>query len=1244
LKKQVAIAVYAVAMKKGEASLEKAIGIYDKWFGKIGGMDAELKKQVAIAVYNVAMNKGEASLEKAIGIYDKWFGKIGGMDAELKKQVAIAVYAVAMKKREASLEKAIGDFADLCEERFALRDLKALPKEIMKELVQALYREALTGVSKLNRIRRNVAVYALGERIAGELYKRLGDGVVDEDMVLSAEAFAQGLCDVFMGLAYHGGGVVSDAEEQALEEMRIADLDAVSLTRRYIALYDGYRKAGCPPAFIRGLLRRHLLSVDKIHGLQRTYRLGQDTSVIAQAINHPDPEAWLAKRQAALDRRGTLEEAKHLSRYHQAKGGVLSDDARARFIKRLEANVEVLMLLWERSGNTDVDLRNQLSALQKILRNIGLGKETGHPVIDRLLGFSPLTGDAAVAELPAEKFMNRQIPYDRTKEAPGDRAQEMAVNLALGPTEVALIEGPPGTGKTTALEEIVRQYVKQGKKVLVVSHDHKAVNNAIEKLIGDDTVPLLRMANDSSLEKLGTRKRWAGNERMWMRPDAGLSVDEKRMKGDCQREVKKFHDARKKTGGCVVAATNMGISTDWYFENRLKEDDFDVVIMDEASRETLAGALVPLQYLKDGGKAILVGDTKQLPPFGFTGDEETYLLGKLTAAGKSRQEAEEQIAAASDGIFEYLIDRRRGDRVMLSTNYRSHPLIAMLGSELFYDGDINPRGWEDFGRDTLSLNVIDISEKVRPKEGYERRVGTSYANDRSAEEVMQLVRKYLSQGIALRDITLITPYKAQVELLERKLRLAYPGGTDLPRVTTIDSFQGEESRAVIIDFVRSNPRRQMGFLKDLRRLNVALSRAQDRLAIVWDKETMTGEPGPADTAEDRASREKLNGIQDFWEREVKPFFYPDEEEEVYEEEETEPEITAEPGPVEAPETGEPAAGAPAEPDDGLPILEPRKGTGKGEPINDLIDHAILSFNRRDWQGMLGFLAQARDLILQTPEEGMEGLHRIKELDHMLEVAKSKAAPGATRWVRRMKEAVSGYVGKDSHEGLAGEMRRAFAGYIMRPPPVSATLYEENYPVDPQPFAAVLGDDEFRRFCEAAQGLNAIVKSGRELSVDDLLKWNAVAAGRERGMGSAFLDQSRPEEFQSGVRQFGIWWLVRKINTHYAEGNRPALPGRLAADALCAVAGGHPFKDGNHRTGVLLMLYVLAKSGLSLELDSDGAHQLRSMTERGRFDREAIFAFISRRVRKAPQPASPPPAEMLSAETDIEADKRINASP
>ncbi|MBI2495331.1 MAG: hypothetical protein HYW10_02020 [Candidatus Omnitrophica bacterium] len=283
--------------------------------------------------------------------------------------------------------------------------------------------------------------------------------------------------------------------------------------------------------------------------------------------------------------------------------------------------------------------------------------------------------------------------------------------------------------------------------------------------------------------------------------------------------------------------------------------------MDEASRETVPGALVPLSYLKPTGKVIFVGDAKQLPPFGLK-EEERQDLRRAAVP-------QEALEAYNQSAFEWLLGRSYGDRVLLSTNYRSHPLITGLISHLFYEDDIHRRGWEDFDTETLSLRVVDIAEE--PDVYYED-PGFLYRNTRSAEQVLQLIRLYEARSIPLDQITVITPYNDQVELIRQLLQEAYPQATRWPFVTTIDSYQGGENRAIIFDFVRSNADRRIGFVKDLRRLNVGLSRAQENLSIIWDSRTFTGEPTPTDSPEDRTARALFRRLQDYYESEVRTFF------------------------------------------------------------------------------------------------------------------------------------------------------------------------------------------------------------------------------------------------------------------------------------------------------------------------------------------------------------------------------------
>ncbi|HPM42284.1 MAG TPA: 4-alpha-glucanotransferase, partial [Candidatus Omnitrophota bacterium] len=496
----------------------------------------------------------------------------------------------------------------------------------------------------------------------------------------------------------------------------------------------------------------------------------------------------------------------------------------------------------------DVTYDIQRSALQKIIKSMESSgcRTTGFAIVDHMLGLS-----ADIARTPAGfmdnvvSFYDNKIVRRQSRDGEGleywsgDESQEAAVKLALSPSKLKVVHGPPGTGKTVVIAEMIRQYARQGKKVLLVSQMNQALDNALQMVMDD--VPALRLGNDiEPLKKYGTDKIWIHD------PEA----------------VSRFELKKGRSKGFVFAATDIGVVSDNAGLRRVGEKGFDVVIMDESSRETFAGALVPLQYLKDDGQCILVGDTKQLEPF--------ISLDEIDALRESGFTAEE-IESFGRSILALVEGGGIADEVMLSTNWRSRPLITGLFSELFYDGDIHRRGWEDFTPDTLSLKIIDMDNP----EGqyYEEPVGTSYQNTKSAGEVMGLIDHYLrNKGVPMDKITVITALKPQADLIRNLARSKY--GTEMPHITTIDSYQGGENDTVIIDFVRSNPHGAIGFIKDLHRLNVALSRAEENMAIVWDSRVFMRDPDYI-SREDAPARDVFRKMREYYIKEVAQFF-PDE--------------------------------------------------------------------------------------------------------------------------------------------------------------------------------------------------------------------------------------------------------------------------------------------------------------------------------------------------------------------------------
>ncbi|XP_054027574.1 DNA-binding protein SMUBP-2 [Dryobates pubescens] len=429
-----------------------------------------------------------------------------------------------------------------------------------------------------------------------------------------------------------------------------------------------------------------------------------------------------------------------------------------------------------------------------------------------------------------------------------DASQREAVSFSLAQRELAIIHGPPGTGKTSTLLEIILQAAQQGLKVLCCAPSNVAVDNLLERL-GGRGLPLLRLGHPARLLPRGRRHCL---EALLARGDAApLLADIRRdidralagsraaqdqgERSRCLGEVKLLRKELRQreeaalaaalTQASVVLATNAGASSDGPLK-LLPEDHFDLVVIDECAQALEASCWIPL--LK-APKCILAGDHKQLPP--------TIISHKAAAAGLGESLLERQA-------------RRWGGRAvrMLRVQYRMHQAIMSWASAELYDGQLtaHPCVAQHLLRDLpgvasteeTSVPLLLIDTAGCGLFELELEDEQSKGNPGEVQLAGLHIQALVEAGVKAKDIAVIAPYNLQVDMLREHLCHKYP---EL-EVKSVDGFQGREKEAVVLSLVRSNKKGEVGFLAEERRLNVAVTRARRHVALVCDSRTAGCQP------------------------------------------------------------------------------------------------------------------------------------------------------------------------------------------------------------------------------------------------------------------------------------------------------------------------------------------------------------------------------------------------------------------
>ena len=464
---------------------------------------------------------------------------------------------------------------------------------------------------------------------------------------------------------------------------------------------------------------------------------------------------------------------------------------------------------------------------------------------------------------------NKPVPYIDYIDQKLNESQKKAIENALSCENFYLIHGPFGTGKTRTLVELISQETRQNHKVLATAESNAAVDNILERLMENKKLNLTRLGHPQRVSKHNISQTLAykvenhklnkkiskihkkidnliEKRKVYTKPTpqyrrgygdydilfnaskckGGRGISAEKMKSmakwiEYNQEIDELHDEIKRVENKmirdiietsdVILSTNSSAALE-----SIARTKFDVAIIDEASQATIPSVLIPIAKAH---RFILAGDHKQLPP--------TIISDKAQGLEKT--------------LFEELIRIYPFKSQLLNVQYRMNSLLMKFPNSEFYnnnlksdssvdDIDINDIINSDDKEDAMlfidTSNIDDIGEK-------HLKDSKSIINQLEADIAVKFANDYLKLGLEETDIGIISPYADQVKIIQDRTPV---------EVKTVDGFQGREKEIIIISTVRSNEDGNIGFLRDLRRLNVAITRAKRKLIIIGNINTLKINP------------------------------------------------------------------------------------------------------------------------------------------------------------------------------------------------------------------------------------------------------------------------------------------------------------------------------------------------------------------------------------------------------------------
>jgi superfamily I DNA and/or RNA helicase len=422
-----------------------------------------------------------------------------------------------------------------------------------------------------------------------------------------------------------------------------------------------------------------------------------------------------------------------------------------------------------------------------------------------------------------------------------NKTQEHAVNEVLCAKDVSIVHGPPGTGKTTTLVEAIYETLMRENQVLVCAQSNMAVDWISERLV-DRGINVLRIGNPSRVNdkmlSFTYERRFEAHPdypALWVIRKTIREIRQHRKRGD-----DKYHQKIERLKSRATEL-EIRINTELFGEARviactlvgsahrlLQGQKYGTLFIDEAAQALEAACWIPI---RKASRVVLAGDHCQLPP----------TIKSLAAMHGGLDKT----------LMERIVETQPGVVTLLKTQYRMNEEIMRFSSDYFYQGqvvsapEVKHRGILDYDEPIEWIDTSDIDAK-------EEFVGESFGRVNKTEALLTLAvlqhyfekigkERILDERI---DVGIISPYRAQVQYLRQMVKKQefFKPYRRFISINTVDGFQGQERDIIMISLVRANDDGQIGFLRDLRRMNVAITRARMKLMILGDTSTLTRHP------------------------------------------------------------------------------------------------------------------------------------------------------------------------------------------------------------------------------------------------------------------------------------------------------------------------------------------------------------------------------------------------------------------